>query len=274
MTPIAHIRHIISQTMRKLHILDYIIIGCFIMAVGIFFILRFSQKTVWIPITLRVGSEDILWKVSTEPWYVTGLTKGMISYDLFGKQNMEITNVQSFDIGEGKRETYVTMNIKTTYDTKNKTYTFNLQPVTVGSPFKITIQKQDLQGIITFIGDDKPTVTKTIEARLLYTYPWVANSFSKGQQLKDQSGNVIAEILSVDVQNAKQYEFSDWQGRTFVINGEDTTKKDVIFTIKLQAKEYNDVFYFTGSPLKIGNQLHLEFPTVSAQTLEISAILP
>lgn len=270
---IFHVRDIISQTIHKLHILDYIIIGCLLVGMGIFFILKFSQKSIWIPVTVRVGSEDILWKSYTEPWYVTGLTKGMVSYDLFGKKNMEVTNVQSFDILDGKRETYVYMNIKTTYDKKNKTYTFNMQPVTIGSPFKITVQQQDLQGIITFVGDDTPAREKTIETKLLYAYPWVANSFSKGMQLKDQSGIVIAEIESVDIENAKRYEFVDRQGRTFVVEGEDSTYKDVTFVIKVQAKEYNGVSYFTGSPLKVGNQIHLEFPNVSAQLMEISGIL-
>jgi len=257
--------HRIIRNLTRLHTLDYIIIGALVLSAGAFLFLKLTQKTKWIPVSVLIE-----WQ---KPWYTLSLSRGATAFDSFGRKTAEVTDIQTFDVGGGGRETYVSLNLKATLNSKTKTYTYNFQPLTVGTGFKTSFGTQDMQGIVTFVGDDKPFVDKIIEAKLLYVYPWVAESFSKGLRLQDSTGRVIAEIEDMSVQDAQRYEFKDMQNRIMVVSGEDQMRKDVTFRIKLKAKEYNGTYYFTWGVLKVGNGIHLEFPNVTAQNMEISAII-
>lgn len=271
---INNLRTSIIRNLKKLHTLDYIILaGVLLMAIG-FMVLKFTRKSVWIPITVQAGSPEIWFYVrKPRPWYTLSLTKGITAYNSLGQPVAEVTDVQSFPVWEGQNDVYVTLRVKATYDTRTRSYSYNFQPLTVGGQFKSTFGTQDLQGIITYIGDNTPLVEKEIEAKLLYVYPWVADAFKTGLQLKDTENNIIAEIKDMTVENSQRYEMRDLQDRMIVFLGEDQSRKDITFRIKLMAKEYNGIYYFVDGPLKVGNGIHLEFPDVTAQYMEIVAIL-
>jgi hypothetical protein len=262
----------IIRKFPKLHLLDYIVFAILIIVASLFLVLRVTRKTVWIPVEIQVGSQDALWNTSPQQWYASSLKQGDLSFNSFGEKVAEVQSVQNIDYGE-KRAINVSVNLKTTYDSKAKLYTFNFQPLVVGGAFKATFGTQEVSGVITFIGDKKPYQEKIIEARLLYVYPWVASALEKGLQAKDLSGTVVAEIQDLTVQNAQRYEFRDLQGRTMVVPGVDPEMKDIIMRLKIFTKEYNRAHYFTGQQIKIGNSLNLEFPNITAKRMEISAII-
>jgi hypothetical protein len=262
----------IIRKFPKLHLLDYIVISILIIIISMFLVLRITRKTVWIPVDIQIGSQDPLWNSSPQQWYASSLKQGDCSYNTFGEKIAEVQSIVNIDTGD-KRAINVTVSLKSTYDSKTKLYSFDFQPLVVGGAFKTTFGTQDVSGVIVFVGDNKPYQEKIIETKLLYVYPWVADALYKGLQVKDTSGRVVAEIKDITVQNSRRYELHDMQDRTIVLSGEDPERKDVSLRLMIQTKKTNGIYYFAGKQIKVGSGLRLEFPSVSAQYMEISAII-
>jgi hypothetical protein len=264
----------IIQNLKKLNTFDYIFFFIIILISGIFLFYKFSLQTTWIPVTIKIAPDEWWWQGSSpEPWYANDLNVGNFAYNSFGDKVAEVKNIDNTDIAEGKRQIFVQVLIKAKYDRQRKSYTFNYQPLTVGTILSLSFGTQNIKGVVTFVGDDKPYTEITVEAKLIYVFPWVAEAFKPGISAKDTLGKTVALIKTVDIKNAHRYEFADLNGMIHVVDGEDSVNKDVTLLLRLKTKEYNGVYYYIdGTQIKIGNTIRIDFPRVVVKYAEISAI--
>ena len=263
----------IKRLVKKMRVLDYLIAGFVVLIIGVFLFLRLSRKTEWINVLVRVQPDQLWWEANPAPWYTQSLVPNQKAYNSFGQQVAVINHVQSFETGDGRNEVLTEVKLKTSYNSFSHQYEYNYQPVLIGSSLGITFTKFSLSGMVMGINTHLTYVYKNIEVRILAIHPWKISDLAKGLQAKDAAGNVIAEIQDINIQNAQVYQLDDAYGRPFVIQSEDPTRKDVIMKLKIKTIKYNNVFYYIdGTPIKIGNQLSIQFPSTSMGYLDISAI--
>ncbi len=262
-----------KRMIKRMRALDYLIAGCIVIIIGSFLFLRLSRRTQWITVLVRVQPDQLWWEANPSPWYTQSLSPNQESYNSFGQKEAVLNHVQSFETNDGRNEVITEVKLKTSYDIFRHQYEYNYQPVLIGKPIEITFSKFSLIGMVIDINHQLTYVDKNIEARILAIHPWKISGLAKGLQAKDESGTVIAEIEDMNIQNAQTYQLDDIYGRQFVIQSEDPTRRDVIMKLKIKAIKYNKAFYTVyGTPIKIGSQLNIEFPSTSLSFLEISAI--
>lgn len=266
---------LIIQKVKKwrLNALDIIIITAILVVVGIFLWLRISKKTEWINVRLVVANDEWWWEGQPPQWwYVDSLQSGQVAYSSFGEKVAEIVNVDIFDIGAYRRRAFIDITLKGAFDSQRKLYLYNFQPLQIGKPLDLTFGKNNVRGIITYIDDISITYSqRQIEVRVLKVRPWVAESLTKGLEMKDSQGRVLAKIDEVKTENAIYYEFSDIRGqRIQVIDPEfrDVTAK---VTIKTFTSGVTDYFVDRGA-IKVGEKIWFQFPQAVIREAEITKI--
>jgi hypothetical protein len=263
----------IKSTIKKLRFVDYIIIVCICLFIGVFLFLRMSRHTEWVSVLVRVqGNNETWWSANSPPWFTKAATSNQISYDTFGQKTAILENIQSFDAG-GLNEMYAELKLKVTTDPQRHQYIYNYQPLLVGKLADVSFGNLYLSGVVVGINTKLEYVNKHVEARIYAIHPWKIAELTKGLQAKDLSGNIVAEIEDISVQNNQIYRFNDEYGRQMIVPSEDPTRKDVIMKLKLKTIKYNNALYsIYGAPIKIGSPINIEFPNTSINYLEISAV--
>jgi hypothetical protein len=263
----------VKRFARKMRTVDYIILGCVVVIIGSFLLLRLSRKTQWISVVVKIQSDQLWWNSTASPWYAQALSEGQEAFNAFGQKTATISRVQSFETPEGRMEMLTEIQIKASYDVLRRQYEYNYQPLLIGKSLEIPFTTFSFTGMVVGINSHITYVDKTIEARLLAIHVWKITGLAKGLQAKDSAGNIIAEILDINIQNAHVYEITDTYGRRFVVHAEDATRKDVTMKLKIKAIQYNGALYSVyGSPIKIGSPISIQFPRTSLGFVEISAV--
>ena len=262
-----------KRTLKKMRVLDYVVLGGVVVVLCSFLFIRLSRKTQWVSVLVNVQPDQLWWDSNPAPWYAQAITVGQESYDAFGQKTATITNVQSFETSDGRSELVAELNVKASYDVFRRQYEYNYSPLLIGKPIDVSFGTFSFTGMVVGINDRVARIEKVIEARLLAIHDWKISELAKGLQAKDAAGNIVAEILDMHVQNAQVFQLIDTYGRQFVIRSEDSTRKDVIMKIKITAVEYNGALYSVyGTPMKIGSLLSIQFPKTSLDHIEISAV--
>lgn len=233
------------------------------------------KKEEWISITVKPAPDSWWWDSQPpEHWYIDNLSVGQKSFNTFGKNIAEITNLQTIDSGGARRISYIEMKILASYDKKRKIYQYNFQPLQIGKPIDLTFGANNVHGLVTYIGSDGiKYINKEIDVKIFAAFPWEAESYKQGMQMKDSLGRVLVEIKSVNVKNSQNYEFYDTAGRRFVVSGTDENRKDITLRLKINAHQSkNSVVFIGGEAIKIGEEIWLHFPNVIVKRAIISKI--
>lgn len=262
--------------LKRYHINIFdIIVACVVVAIiGSLIWLRASRRSQWISIRLVVSNDDQWWEGSPPQWwYIDSLEKGQTSRNSIGESIAEITNIQSFDAGAYRRRAFIDIRVKGSYDTKRQVYLFNYQPLQIGKPLDFLFGKNNIHGIVTYIDTiNIPYTEKTIEVKLLGARTWVAESYTKGLEMKDLQGNMLARIDKVDIHPATWFQFSDIRGQLIQVYNPEA--KDVILTVTLKTFSSNGNLYFVDrASIKIGEHIWFQFPEAVARDAEIIKIL-
>jgi hypothetical protein len=264
---------LIKRLIKKMRVLDYLMVGGIIIIIGSFLFLRLSRKTQWTSVLVRVQPDQLWWEANPAPWYTQAISMDQEAYNSFGQKVAVINHVQSFETNDGRNEILTEVKLKTSYDSFRHQYEYNYQPVLIGKPLEIPFAKFSLSGMVIGINTQLTFVEKNIEARILAIHPWKITELAQGLQAKDMSGNVVAEIQDINIQNAQVYQFDDVYGRQIITRAEDATRRDVIMKLKIKTILYNGTPYsLDGAPIKIGSHFNLQFPLTMLSFLEISAI--
>ena len=236
---------------------------------------RISRKKEWVSIRVKITNEEWWWEGQPPYyWYVQDLSLGQESYNTFGEKVAEIVNIENFDSGGPRRMIFIEMKLAAFFNKKKKVYMYNYQPLEIGGPIDLSFGKNNIRGLITYIGSEEiPYVEKEIEIKMFALYPWVAESYKTGLEMKDSLGRVLAQIEGVQIQAAEDYEFYDLKNRRFVIKGIDERRKDVTLRLKIKTFNHNGVSYFIdGAAIKIGEVIWFHFPEATTKEAIISKI--
>jgi hypothetical protein len=247
----------IKPLFKKLNAFDWLFIIVLVASV-IFIAITSLKKTAWVTAEFKVsipGTGRLSYLAAEN------LNQGDFQLNQSGEKNLEVLKV--FSWGNQQKDMWITAKLNVNVNKSNK-YSFNYQPLEIGKPVEATIKGIYVRGIVTWlenIPDTRKRYAITIKARLVndtnpYSTstrgvdPWLADGLEVGQQMKDTTGRIVAEITDLTVKPAERT-VQTGDGRIYL--GEDPLKKDVFLTLKIQTtKNENDYYFLEDLPVKIG----------------------
>lgn len=264
----------IIHKIKKLSILDWLIIAGICIVFGFVLYNRMTKKEEWIWVKLNISNNTSWWQGSAPYWYAQGLTKGQFAYNSFGQKIAEVGSIENYDMGGTNRLIYIDLKLLVSYDKRQHIYLFNYQPLQIGNQMDLTFSQYNVRGIITYIGSNTiPYKDKEIEVKVLNAYPWEADSYKEGMQMTDMSGNPVATILSVTVADNTVSQLYDTDGRLILISNPDSDRKEITMLLKIKTFSFTGVSYFIdGAAIKIGENIWFQFQNTAVKSALITRI--
>ena len=266
----------IRSILKKLSLVDIILI-LITLSVGMGFYFFFYRQSQTITVSVQVTDQDVLY-TQTQPrtFYASMFQVGDTEYDALGKPVAVITRVDSFDADATHKTVFLRLTVKSTYDSRTKSYYLRGQKIVYGAPIQFTLSKIIFNGIVI----DFPNLTAqkdikigsavvTILSRVIE--PTIATSVVPGDQIIDSNRTVLAQVIDNTVLPAEKV--------TLTSSGDlllryDPLYKDSILTVRLRTTTVGDnTFVFYTIPLKIGQVLPLQFHNVSLSNLNNPSIV-
>jgi len=263
-----------NQLIRRLSIFDFLIV--FVLIASVVYASSFIfKKEKWLKVEIKVRPEEIWWDYKPVPYWVADSIKvGDMQYDSLGRKIAEVLATEIYESGGGKKDVYITTNLKVSYEKKKKIDRFNNQTVKIGKPLNLELGNVGLQGLVMFIeGVEKneEEVNMEVETLWLMLPSWLPEAISVGDQMKDNNGKVVAEVLEKEVNLAETTTVND---RGEILIKIDPLNRDVILKLRILAKRKEDIYYFREvQVVKVGNALWIKLPKIELHEVTITKIL-
>jgi len=279
-----------TGNLKKIYLLlslkHYLFIFILCGILGFLFIF-FFRETSNLTVTVYITEQNPLQIGSNPPyWLAEALKAGSKEKDASGKVKAEVVSVISYPVEGDRRITFFTVKLETVFNPKQNQHSFKGRSVAVGSPIELSLDGVFLEGVVTQTQSEQeiqvsPSSEKIVSAKLLYEFQqqgtsqpgvddWIPNSFSVGDEMKDSTGKIIAQVISKNVQPADLV-FTTNDGQVLV--KKHPFKKVVDLRLKVQVKNVAGTDYFLDSiPIRVGNDLPLFLPqiTISPTIMTIS----
>jgi len=275
-----------SKYLSQLRWIDVVGIGIFfaILAIILFFFLR---KGEYVVITLEVSQSHNPTRINItsreEPpfWYTQYLKPGLKETDGLGRTNVEVVDVYKYISSETSDIVYVSLRVKSTYNKRTNQYLYKGLPLLIGSGQSFRLQGVLVNGIVTnidisdfsFSGQQKEFIvtaflhpinhslgtdnSRSMGETIINGIPtYLSKQIQKGLLMKDNQGQVIAEIIEVTKSPATQ----QFIYRNSLVSVADRERVKINLKLKLIANKGNDYYYFRSRmPLIVGSRLYLNF---------------
>lgn len=275
----------IKNKIKSLKLFDWILIIAGICVVFVFATI-FFRKSSYITATVKVGDDSVFyntWLTGTfnwsdtsgsKSWFAEAFHKGQSEKDGLGNIKASVLDVFSYDKSPAHKVVYLTVKLNVVYNRASNTYTYKGVPVLVGSQIKLNLDNVYANGTVTDvegfpgkkenkyliletqIRDQNQTFLETVG-----TKNYVAEALNIGEEVKDNNGNVLLQILDKNVLPAKKT-VTTADGRIFA--QDDPIQKDVFLTIGVNAEKIGDKYYFLDdTPILVDQIIPINTPTIS-----------
>jgi len=262
----------LGRLIKRLTFFDWTAVAVFLVAVlAILFLLGKREK--WVQIEVRViprpGWEENL----PSYWAVGALKKEDAEYDSLGRKIAEVLEVENFEEQGKGRVTYLQVLVRAGYDSRTRKITYNHSPLEIGGAIDLHLGMTKISGLVTFIEgitDERFWEEKVVETRVIHERdifpgtqgldPWVADAIKVGDQMRDNQGMVIAEVISRRIEPARVI-FTTNSGKVLI--NEDPIKKDIFLNLRLRTLKQDGVnYFFNDYKVKVGSSIPLFLPQV------------
>jgi hypothetical protein len=264
----------ISTRFNKIRFIDLIILALVILSV-LFFYLLLIKRGEDVVVRFKVSQVYSLYQSQTDApnnEYSEFFSIGDTQKDELGSITAEILDIHSFRINQNQIETYLDVRVKATLNNRTNKYTLSGKNLIFGETFIFNFSNIHVKLIAleTPLSDIKrQEKMSTVEAELLYNQPGfedvmgvmphIANAIKAGDKMTSSNGEILAEVLSVNISPAKQ-----------VINTNNNSTlvdhpylKKVTYTLKVKtvvSEQYTHTFDYTS--LQIGSSFPLDTKNV------------
>lgn len=259
-----------STQRRKLFIgkLDAFVVIIFltIILAGGLFIKLVLQKDTYITVEMLASGGEWWW--GTAPpyyWNISPLQKGMKELDVSRKPLVEVLDVVSYGT-DNRKFVWMKARLKVKKNIRTNVFTFKQSEVQVGKIITIAPNNIMLIGQIISVEGMKSVWNKKdiiVTGKLTHKNQFDADAIEVGDTMKDNNGDVVAEILDKQV---KQHEAVtvDWRGEPLLRL--DPYFKDIVVTIKLRIIEDGAIKYFNFyQPVQPSQEVNIQFSKVTIQ---------
>jgi hypothetical protein len=268
-------RILLKKWVKKLSWMDWIFVGCFFAIIAFFFFLT-KREVVEILIRVKVTDDQILLaQPNPRVDYATTFEVGDAEQDNLGRKVVEIMNVDSYFTKPEQKVVYLDLKVKAIYNKNQNQYSMRGRPIIFGQPFSFRFSKVKFDGIVVgFPGDvlsrgEDSWTTVRAQLRWERNYfsdvegvpPEIAASVKKGDKVFNSQGNVLAEVLNVEIKPAKRTVIAS-SGQALRVD--DPLLKDVYYTLKIKTKKIDQNLYFLDyDPVSLWYVVPLNFPHVT-----------
>lgn len=261
------IHKLLKRKSGKVFYFDLLVFIIFGAIISFFLYNRFTKKSVWINARIVISNNEWWWSAEAPKyWLVDKLDKGLISYNSFGENVAEITDVEIFSLGGSAKQAFVDLKLKVTFDKNRQIYLYNFQPIQKGKSIDLTFGSNNVSGLIVSLNSEpEERYTKKIKVKMGYLEKWLAESYKVGMEMKDSKGRVLARIDNMKIENSKLDNIRLLNGG--ILYSTDTYK-DVFLEITLSTLKDKEGFYYfvDGAVVKIGEDIWFHFPEIVAHT--------
>jgi len=208
--------------------------------------------------------EPVHVQISNQPMYILNNIK--VGDEVFdeGRNIGTITEKHITKIESIGADAIVKLNLKVARDTTDRPY-FSSKPLKIGTP--LTLSTKILKFTGTVMGINKKgfsTRLETLQVKIIIRgmEPWYVDSVKINDHITNDNNKIIARVSDVQTKSsALIIQPLDGSGYLAIQNHAD--RSDIIVTLELEALILNDVMYYQGQELKIGNQLKLSTSNVA-----------
>lgn len=259
-------KKIIKKIKAKFSIFDLLLAGSLVLLVGVFFFF-FYRKSEYIKIRVKVTDQDVLY-AGTLPknFYANQFEVGDVEYDAIGRKIAEIVKIDSYNLNPSDRVVYLDLLVKSTYDSRTKTYSVRGNGIRYGSPMRFNLLKVTFDGYVTEFPNSMDAHHVQVGVKRVETIgrglePFIADAVHVGDTFYDSSGNVLVKVLSVENKPAERV-IQDFSPQLYLRN--DPLYRDIYITVEVKTKTVDGIVYlFDDLPLKIGESVPINLKDIS-----------
>lgn len=275
---IKEVRSFSWKSFLRLYLFDLVGAGIFL-AIIFFAAAFFLRSNSNVQVVLRVSHSDYLELWHTAPkWLTEYLQPGMQEKDALGRKVIEVKDVEYYPTNGDSQVTYVTLNVRAVYNKRMNQYSYNGNPILVGSYQELRLQGVRLTGVVHAVGDQHLVSEKRVFRVRGYIDPRMHSDWESAESLSDGVKNYIADKVQDDA------EIKDSHGNVFVRIEEvikrtatrtvvrpagitrypDTQSQRVELTVDIVAEKIGEKFFFKKEqPLIVGYSINFDFPMIN-----------
>lgn len=218
------------------------------------------QKDTYLTVELFASGGEWWWENPEPPYWLTDpVQKGAIEYDPQGGVLAEILDTRKFEVGDRKM-LWIKARLKVTPSPRARQYRFRREPLNIGSLIYIAPNNVKVFTNVMYIegiGEPKEEGERVITLKEYDLFPWVTEAVAVGDQMLDDDGQVIAEVIEKTVEPAEMITV-DYLGN--VLMRTNPTRYDMTLRIRVKTVVSKGRDYFSYfQPLKVGFYLWLPF---------------
>jgi hypothetical protein len=197
----------IFAELKKVNPFDiFMIVIAISILIGFFFF--FYRKAEYITIQVKVTNQEVLYaSMLPKNSYSRHFTKGDVERDAVGRVITEVIDVESYPITQDHQIVYLTLRVRSTYDTRTQTYSARGKTLMYGTPIRFNLNSVTFDGFVTQVPttavSHKEKIMK-VQAVSRYMEPSIANAVKVGDTIVNSRNEVLIKITNVRVEPAMQ----------------------------------------------------------------------
>lgn len=256
----------IIRKFKSLNLFIIIILGLLAFAL-LYFLYHRQRSQAWVYVSVSlVRPQNISLNIaynSVPYWVGNSIAIGDTEQNLLGSVGAIVEDKESFDWFTFGQTVNLVLKVNASRD-RTGVYLYKNKPLLVGSILDLKLSNTQTQGIITNIGEQKPTTGKSqlvIEIKGKQIDPYIADSLVTGDEIKNNKNETIAKVI--DKKSTPAQVRTDTAAGVSLVSL-DNTKRDLTVTIQMKADKFNDVYYFASTQkIKVNEVIYLPFKSVA-----------
>lgn len=263
----------VRKLLSKIHWFDIAIV-LIVFGVLLSFFFFFYRKAEYITIRVKVTDQEVMTAMAVpKNSYAWQFRVGDIERDVVGRVVTEIVDIESFPVSPEHKVLYLTLRVRSTYDTRTETYAARGKTLMYGTPMRFNLNNVTFDGFVTdapnLIHPDVKEKKYKVRASVHDVDPVLANKIKVGDVVTDSTGKTLVKVMKVTVGPTQQITADDLGNYHVRPN---PIFKSVYVDLELTAKEVNgeeivmfdDNRVIIGTAVPIISKYYVVYPTVES----------
>ena len=193
--------------LKKINPFDmFMIIVSISILVGFFFF--FYRRAEYITIRVKVTNQEVLYATMLpKNSYARHFSKGDVERDAVGRIITEVLDVESYPVNQENHVVYLSLKVRSTYDTRTQTYSARGKTLMYGTPIRFNLNSVTFDGFVTQVPNTSVSHKKKVmrvQAVSRYMEPSISEAVKAGDTIINSRNEVLIKITNVRIEPAMQ----------------------------------------------------------------------
>jgi len=245
----------------RYNLLILMFVGVTIIVATVLIYKFFNTKPTYIYAKVKVG-QGLWWATTQKPdyWFIKSIKKGEKEVDLVGRPLAEIVNYSYYPVltedSYPRLDIFITVRLKTTFDSKNNHHIFKRDVVSVGSPIEFQFPSVNITGTVIDFGEKETKIEYVEKTVYLYNFnayqkdfPYIYENIKVGEQYYN-GREVILKVEDKELLKSVRLPSDIW-GRIY--EQENDTIQHILVKAKIKLiQSGKQLIYAEERPIKVG----------------------